>query len=116
MIPDSQYEWLYQQSEELDISVAEIVRRALDAWMKSQSVQDEDLFQSPYMSSVLFGGKGGNYTAAVEELRQVVKLLTRAVRRTAPPDVMQEFDRRLEEWRKRDRLSPIQQAPPKEEK
>ena len=33
MIPDSHYEWLYRTSAELDVSVAEIVRRALDYWI-----------------------------------------------------------------------------------
>ncbi len=116
MVEDSQYEWLYQASDEMGISVAEIVRRSLDAWKKSQDVQDDLLFQVTQPVALFPKQGSGVSKAAIDELRQVVMLLTRAVRRTAPPDVMQEFDTRLEEWRSsKANLLPGGKVPPEEQ-
>ncbi len=116
MVEDSQYEWLYQVSDEMGISVAEIVRRSLDAWKRSQDVQDRDLFQVTQPVALFPKQGSGASKAAIDELRQVVMLLTRAVRRTAPPDVMQEFDTRLEEWRSsKANLLPGGKVPPEEQ-
>lgn len=35
-IQDSQYEWLSQKSEQLGVSISEIIRRALDHWIQAK--------------------------------------------------------------------------------
>ncbi len=113
MVPDSQYDWLYEQSEELDISVAEIVRRALDAWIKSRS-ESPPLFEFKPRSNFFGWPRGDNSSLAnsIREVQEVVGYIEQALRRTASPETMAAFDAAIAGLRERHRLlSPLGENP-----
>ncbi|MCA0269430.1 MAG: hypothetical protein LCH53_09475 [Bacteroidetes bacterium] len=102
-ITEEQFDWLAQQSDATGLTGAEIVRRAIDAWIGAHNAKQQPLF--PHIiprdqrSDPVF--KKRPYRAGEVPLDQeeVLELIVHVLRRIAPAHVMGEFDAEIAEMR-----------------
>ena len=98
-LPDVHYDWLETQSKKQGVAATELVRQALDAFIKAHEPEERALFQhspgTPLFSFAPWRGDNSKLSGSIRELQQVVALMEQALRATASRDTLATFDAAL---------------------
>ncbi len=112
-MPDELYDWFERRSEQQNVSVAELLRRASQYWMEIKSHPIEQLLEAEDPDAVLQGVNAARKPFGVE-LREKLDRIEYLLKKNTPQEVWDEIEREGREWVATGALPTVRKTPMEE--